>query len=234
MTEHSREEILRRIVATGQVHLARADLAGLDLSGLTLVDADLSYADLTGADLSDAELSGASLWSAKAKGAKFCRANLSGANLGLAVLDGADMHDAILDHADLTGTQLKDTDLSGSQMQGVWLDAMQRALAIGAPTLQFPSRTNAPIRVLDERAPAEVLLHRGERLELRLTQPARQVTIRQDEVSGRPVLRGPEPQGGNGEVLVLRFSAAEPGQARLLVARDEGEPALSFDVQVVP
>ena len=170
--------------------MAGADLAGLDLIGLTLVGADLSYADLTGADLSGARLSGASLWSARATGAKFFRANLVGASLGLADLAGADLREAQLERADLTGTRLDRADLTDAQLRGAWLDAMQRALAIGAPPLRYPARSRPRICVLNEdQLIAPVALRCGDRLEMHLRSRADPVTPRpgRAHIEGAPI-----------------------------------------------
>ncbi|MDT1063879.1 pentapeptide repeat-containing protein [Paracoccus sp. CPCC 101403] len=231
MTEHSRDEIVRRIAVSGTLRMPGADLAGLDLSGLTLVGADLSYADLTGADLSTAQLSGASLWSSQASQAVFRGANMSGASLGLAVLVGADLRDCVLDHADLTGAQLTGADLTGAQMGGTWLEPIQRALAIGAPPLHYPGAARPPRVLSEDGAIAPVIMRRGDRMELRLNQPARKVHIDQMGANGAAVLTGPEEEAV-ADGRVLHFRAGAPGTARLVISRDEGKTDLELDVRV--
>ena len=231
MTEHSRDEIVRRIAVSGTLKMPGADLAGLDLSGLTLVGADLSYADLTGTDLCMAQLSGASLWSAHASGARFRGANMTGASLGLAVLVSADLRETVLDHADLTGAQLTGADLTGSEMSGTWLDAIQRALAIGAPPLRYPGAARPPRILSEDGAAAPVILRSGDRMELRLNQPALAVHIDHDATSGEEVLRGPEP-GTISNKRVLHFRAAGSGRARLVISRADGKPDFELDVRV--
>ena len=238
MTEFTRADILRKIAATGRLEMAGADLAGLDLTGLTLVGADLSYADLTGADLSGARLSGASLWSARATGAKFFRANLVGASVGLADLAGADLREAQLDRADLTGTRLDRADLTDAQLRGAWLDAMQRALAIGAPPLRYPARTRPRICVLSEdQLIAPVALRCGDRLEMHLRSRADPVTPRpgRARIEGAPILTGLDlPDSIRGPVYVLAFDAIAPGRARMVVERGEGRDLIAFEVLVTP
>ena len=238
MTEFTRADILRKIAATGRLEMAGADLAGLDLTGLTLVGADLSYADLTGADLSGARLSGASLWSARATGAKFFRANLVGASLGLADLAGADLREAQLDRADLTGTRLDRADLTDAQLRGAWLDAMQRALAIGAPPLRYPARTRPRICVLSEdQLIAPVALRCGDRLEMHLRSRADPVRPRpgRARIEGAPILTGLDlPDSIRGPVYVLAFDAIAPGRARMVVERGEGTELIAFEVLVTP
>ncbi len=238
MTEFTRAEIRRRIAANGRLEMAGVDLAGLDLSGLTLVGADLSYADLTGADLSDAQLSGASLWSARAPGAKFFRSNLVGASLGLADLAGADLREAQLERADLTGTRLDGADLTGARLRGAWLDAMQRALAIGAPPLRYPARLGPSVCILDEEhMSAPVALRCGDRLEMHLRSPNDMVTRKPGHawIEGAQVLSGSRlPDAVPGPVYVLAFDAVAPGKARMIVERGEGQDRIAFDVLVTP
>lgn len=238
MNQFTRADILRKIAANGRLEMAGADLAGLDLSGLSLVGADLSYANLTGTDLSATQLSGASLWSASAARAIFFRANLTGASLGLADLAGADLREAQLERADLTGTRLDGADLTDARLRGAWLDAMQRALAIGAPPLRFPERSRPKTCVLVEDQPgAQVALRCGDRLEMHLRSDADSVTARpgRAHIAGPPILTGLElPDSIRGPVYVLAFDAIAPGQTRLVVERGEGADVITFDVQVTP
>ncbi|WP_347266520.1 pentapeptide repeat-containing protein [Paracoccus sp. (in: a-proteobacteria)] len=237
MAEFTRAEILRRIATTGRLHLAGADLAGLDLSGLTMVGADLSYADLTETDLSEAQLAGASLWSARAGAAHFDGANLTGACLGLADLAGASLRSAQLEKADLTGARLDRADLTDAQMRGAWLDAMQRALAIGAPPMRYPAgRVRQPrTRILNEdQLIAPVSLRCGDRLELHLQRRAghRRGLVR---VEGAPVLSLPDPPGTQpGPAHVLAFSAVAPGRARLVLEPGAGGAPITLEVLVTP
>lgn len=238
MAQFTRDDILRRIATSGRVEMAGADLAGLDLGGLTLVGADFSYADLRGTDLSGAQLSGASLWSAKARGANFHGANMVGASLGLADLAGADLRGAQLERADLTGTRLDGADLTDARLHGAWLDAMQRALAIGAPPLRFPARQGPSTRILDEDHMTDpVALRCGDRLEMHLRSPGDAITPRQRQawVEGAPILSGSNlPCVAQGAVYVLAFDAVAPGRARMIVERGEGDEPISFDVLVTP
>lgn len=238
MTQFTRADILRKIAASGRLEMAGADLAGLDLSGLTLIGADLSYANLTGADLSAAQLSGASLWSASAAGANFFRAKLVGASLGLADLAGANLREAQLERADLTGTRLDRADLTDARMRGAWLDAMQRALAIGAPPLRFPGRGRPKTCVLaEDQLSAPVALRCGDRLEMHLRSRSDLVTPRpgRAHIEGAPILTGLDlPDSIRGPVYVLAFDAVTPGRARMIVERGEGADLIAFEVLVTP
>lgn len=239
MADYTRAEILRRIATNGRLHLAGADLAGLDLSGLTLVAADLSYAELTDADLTEAQLAGASLWSARAAGAHFCGANLTGASLGLADLSGACLRGALLEQADLTGTRLDRADLTDAQMKGAWLDAMQRALAIGAPPMRYPAGRRHPprTRILDEdQMIAPVALRCGDRLEMHLRSPAEAGRRRNAvHLEGAPILSVADlPDAVSGPVWVLGFSAIAPGRARLVLDPGEGRAPIALEVLVTP
>src|SRR5579885_3197225 len=85
--------VMRAVRPDGSIHLAGANLAGVDLGWANLSNADLSGADLSNADLALAYLRGANLSAAKLSGA-----NLSGAKLSAAKLSGAN-----LSNADLAG-----------------------------------------------------------------------------------------------------------------------------------
>ncbi|SMO53385.1 pentapeptide repeat-containing protein [Paracoccus laeviglucosivorans] len=233
MGRHTREEILRKIVTSGQVQMPHADLSGLNLSGLTLVGADLSYANLTGTDLRDAQLVGASLWSSTARGARFRGANLNGANLGLAVLVGADLRDTQLRDADLTGAQLDGADLTGAEMRGSWLDAMQRALAIGAPPMRFPEASHPRTRVLHQAdLEGAVTLRSGDRLELRLDHPPRRTRIRQADAKAQAVLIGPDRSTADQPRHNVSFTAGAPGRANLRIGFGQGLLPLVLDILV--
>lgn len=238
MTDVTRSDLIRMIAQTGRLQLIGADLAGLDMSGLTLVGADLSYANLAGADLSETQLSGASLWSVKAPAARFRGANLSGASLGLADLAGADLREALLERADLTGARLDGADLTDARMRGAWLDAMQRAMAIGAPPLRYPARSNPGLYVIDEDHLANpVALRCGDRLELHLCNPGdpaapRPAPLRIEGAQILIALKLDNPVRGG--IHVLAFDAVEPGQARLVVDPGGGRDPIGIDVRVTP
>lgn len=233
MAELTRDDILRRIAASGHIQLPGADLAGLDLSGLTLAGADLSYSDLSGADLSHAQLPGACLWSVQARGARFRCANLCGASLGLAVLVRADMRDAQMDGVDLTGAKLDGADLTGSDLRGAWLDAMQRALAVGAPPLRFSPEPGTRTRVLNQGdAVTAVALRCGERLELRLNERPGRSRIEQSGAPGRAVLTGPDACAYRLNARHLTFLADAPGRARVVITTKDASQCVTLDVLV--
>lgn len=238
MADFDRAEIVRMIASSGRVQLVAADLSGQDLSGLTLMGADFSYANLSGANLSDAQLSGASLWSVRAPAARFRGANLSGASLGLADLAGADLRGALLERADLTGARLDGADMTDARLRGAWLDAMQRALAIGAPPLRYPMRSSPGICVVDEEhLLTPVALRCGERLEMHLRGRDDPLAPRPGRawVEGAPILTGLELADSiRGAVYVLAFDAVMPGRTRLVVQSTDGSDPVSVDVLVTP
>ncbi|MCG8357828.1 MAG: pentapeptide repeat-containing protein [Kiloniellales bacterium] len=92
---------------------ARADLSGLNLTGVALAKKNLSHADLAAADLSGADLAGATL-----SGANMVRTNLVGANLRNADLSGADLTEADLRDAILTGAKLQGVDFWRANLKG--------------------------------------------------------------------------------------------------------------------
>lgn len=105
--------------------LARASLAGRDLSkanlsGASLYGANLSEANLRDANLSDADLGGANLSRANLTMASLYRASLSGANLSGASLNEARLNDAGLGSADLRGADLTMANLGGARLG--WAD----------------------------------------------------------------------------------------------------------------
>lgn len=120
--------------------LARAGLAGCELSGRTLQKADLAGADLRrarlhgadlrGADLTGADLHGADLTDARLDGATLDDADIAGARLARARLDGARLQavrgfsQAQLRDASLEGALgLTADDLAGADLTGVHLPA---------------------------------------------------------------------------------------------------------------
>jgi uncharacterized protein YjbI with pentapeptide repeats len=84
------------------IHLAGADLRGIDLRHFDLRSAHLRGVDLRHADMSDTNLSGANL-----DGAYLYSTNLSGANLSGASLRGTDLTSANLYGADLSDANLR-------------------------------------------------------------------------------------------------------------------------------
>lgn len=238
MVDFNRAEIVRMISQEGRLQLVGADLAGLDLSDLTLVGADLSYANLSAANLSGAQLSGASLWSARAATARLRGANLSGASLGLADLAGADLREALLERADLTGARLDGADMTDARLRGAWLDAMQRAMAIGAPPLRYPMRTRPGVCVVDEDHLARpVALRCGERLEMHMRGRDDPQSPRPGRawIDGAPILNGLElPDSIRGAVYVLAFDAVMPGRTRLVIEPGGNLEPVSIDVLVTP
>jgi uncharacterized protein YjbI with pentapeptide repeats len=116
----------------GHANLARADLRGARLEGLSAPRADFSRARLTGADLRHAYLSGASfdgadleevcLEGARLTGADFRGARLRGADLRKAELRrvrlrGADAQGACFDGAVLSGVELREFTFEGATFQ---------------------------------------------------------------------------------------------------------------------
>ncbi|MBD2388794.1 pentapeptide repeat-containing protein [Cylindrospermum sp. FACHB-282] len=89
-------------------------LAGINLSGTSLLQVMLNRANLEGTNFSDAELIGANL-----TGANLQQANLTGANLQQANLTGAN-----LQQANLTGANLQQANLTGANLMGVNLNSV--------------------------------------------------------------------------------------------------------------
>lgn len=89
--------------------LRRADLRGVDLSGIKLVRVDLTESNLSGARLIDVDLSDANLTGA----------NLSDADLRGATLRGADLTSANLIYSNLTKADISSSKISRSKVYGV-------------------------------------------------------------------------------------------------------------------
>lgn len=99
-------------------NLLSANLKGMEIQGINLMDATLDGAnlartDLRGADLSNATMSRANLEGADLRGALLLGANLREANLNGAMVTGADFSGADLTLANLTGIDLTQVDLNG-------------------------------------------------------------------------------------------------------------------------
>lgn len=105
---------------TGQSAL-NADLSGLGLGAVNLVDANLRGADLSGTNLVGADLSGANLNTTILRNADLSEAvligaDLTGADLRGAILDNTDFSGAILTQANLTQADLTRANLSGATL----------------------------------------------------------------------------------------------------------------------
>lgn len=88
-------------------NLQRADLHGLNLSGVKLICANLRDANLAGTNFSYADLKGADLWGAK----------MDSTDLSFAFLNRSDMQWAELNNAQLTWTTLKQCDLRSAKLR---------------------------------------------------------------------------------------------------------------------
>ncbi|MCC5608066.1 pentapeptide repeat-containing protein [Nostoc sp. CHAB 5834] len=82
------------------VNLEQTNLSNAELIGANLAGANLQQANLAGANLQQANLTGANLAGANLTGANLQQANLMGANLSSANLTNACLFDAILTEAD--------------------------------------------------------------------------------------------------------------------------------------
>ncbi|MDZ8225003.1 pentapeptide repeat-containing protein [Nostoc sp. ChiVER01] len=90
---------LLQVMLTG-VSLEQTNLSNAELIGANLAGANLQQANLTGANLTGANLTGANLQQANLTGANLQQANLTGANLNSANLTNACLFDAILTETD--------------------------------------------------------------------------------------------------------------------------------------
>ncbi|KPA12704.1 low-complexity protein [Candidatus Magnetomorum sp. HK-1] len=116
------DEILSDILKTNlikadlQINFSRANLRGLELSGVNLTGAilnkvNLSSANLSGANLRDVNLSNANLSYANISGANLREVNLSKAKLHQSYLCDTDLSDANLSGANLTEADLSESNL---------------------------------------------------------------------------------------------------------------------------
>ncbi|MCC5669802.1 pentapeptide repeat-containing protein [Nostoc sp. CHAB 5784] len=90
---------LLQVILTG-VNLEQTNLSNAELIGANLAGANLQQANLAGANLQQANLAGANLAGANLTGANLQQANLMGTNLNSANLTNACLFDAILAEAD--------------------------------------------------------------------------------------------------------------------------------------
>jgi uncharacterized protein YjbI with pentapeptide repeats len=120
-----------------RLHLAEADLTGVNLRGANLhgarlsgatldgadlVGANLQHADLRAASLIEADLTGAHLQHASLVRANLTSARLPWARLPRAHLHGAHLHQAHLQEAHLQRAYLVGTDLRGADLRGADLE----------------------------------------------------------------------------------------------------------------
>jgi hypothetical protein len=125
---------------SARANLARADLAGADLTDANLARADLAGADLTDANLARANLAGANLTDANLARANLAGANLTDANLARANLARADLAGANLARADLAGANLARANLAGANLAGAKVrvkNGNETALIGARPLLQM-------------------------------------------------------------------------------------------------
>jgi uncharacterized protein YjbI with pentapeptide repeats len=100
-----------------RANLTRVDLEGADLSGATMARVTLEGATLKGANLDGADANNGNLELANLTGAGGHRLNLQSAHLAGASLRGADLSAANLSSADLTGAKLTGADLTGADLR---------------------------------------------------------------------------------------------------------------------
>ncbi|WP_236600208.1 pentapeptide repeat-containing protein [Ktedonobacter sp. SOSP1-85] len=134
---HPREMDLAQI-GQDEIALIRANLSGVNWSGVNLSRALLNGSNLSEANLSGADLSEASLYGVRLHNANLRKVNLHNANLGWAWLvkadlrwanledaalsnasaEGADLQEAILHRATLQYSLLHEANLSGADLSG--------------------------------------------------------------------------------------------------------------------
>lgn len=110
-----------------------ANLAGADLSGLSLGQADFTGAILRNADLQHADLTQATLDFANLSGANLTDATMIQVEAKQANMTGADLSGVDLTQADLTGADLSKAKLSGTSFTQATLDQTRFTGATGIP-----------------------------------------------------------------------------------------------------
>lgn len=110
-----------------------ANLAGADLSGLSLGQVDFTGAILRNANLQHADLTQATLDFADLSGANLTDATMIQAEAKQARLTGADLSGVDLTQADLTGADLSKTKLNGTTFTQATLDHTTFTGATGIP-----------------------------------------------------------------------------------------------------
>ena len=121
LTEFNPEALSVLIARTSVLHKSAfatriKSLAGLNLSGASLLQVMLTGVNLEQTNLSNAELIGANL-----SGANLQQANLAGANLQQANLTGANLQQANLTGANLQQANLMGTNLNSTDLTNAWL-----------------------------------------------------------------------------------------------------------------
>ena len=105
-------------------NISNVSLKGKDLSGANLSHVDLSEHNLTGTNLTGVTLSHAKLSSTSLKGKDLSGANLSYVDLSEHNLTGTNLTGVTLSHAKLSSTSLKGKDLSGANLSYVDLSGI--------------------------------------------------------------------------------------------------------------
>jgi hypothetical protein len=100
--------------------LLQFDFTGADLRGANLRGADLGQTTLDGADLDGADLAGATMDQASARNTDFRDADMSGASLVQADLTGADLDGASLGSVNFTQATFDGTKLAGTTGLTPW------------------------------------------------------------------------------------------------------------------
>ena len=135
LAEFNPEALSALIARTSLLHKSAfatriKSLAGLDLSGASLLQVMLAGVNLEQTNLSNAELIGANLAGANLQQANLAGANLTGANLAGANLTGANLTGANLQQANLMGTNLNSANLTNACLFDAILAETNKKLVI--------------------------------------------------------------------------------------------------------
>jgi len=110
-----------------------ANLAGADLSGLSMEQIDLTGAILRDANIQNANLTQATLDFADLSGADLAHANMTQVTAKHAKFTNADLSGAVLDQADLTSADLSKAKVGGASFTQATLDHTTFTGATGVP-----------------------------------------------------------------------------------------------------
>ena len=120
-----------------EIDLRKANLSGVNLTGVDLRSADLSEANLTEVDLRVARLNNANLSGACLNNANLSGARLNNANLNGAVLTNINLNGARLNNANLNGAVLTNINFNGAILSGAILSSVTlRSITLRGATLR--------------------------------------------------------------------------------------------------
>lgn len=131
-------------------NLAHIELKGISVKKINFRNRDVLISDLSKCNLSGVDLSYANLTWVNLNGSVLRRANLSHANLIMADLANSDLREVNLSYADLRGALLERTNLAGSNLSGAQLEQVNLTNALYNDQTRWPEGFTPPPEAIKE------------------------------------------------------------------------------------